>query len=111
MYRLNTDVDDVEIPGLPVMFSNDLILWRDPVRSLLWFLTINLMFYLAVYFNVSLVSMVSFSALLRLFNAFVSCRALEIHNRFLDPESQWDLGAFVHANFIVSTLSLDYFAE
>lgn len=108
--NLNRDVDDVEIPGLPLNFSNDLVLWRDPIRTMLWFITLNAMFALAVFWNVSLVTIIALSAMLRLICAFVACRILQVLNHFKSAD-KWDVEQFVDANFLISERSMRYFSR
>ena len=52
-----SDVDDVEVPGFPTVFTSDLLLWRSPLRSLAWFLVINGIFGLVILGEFPLVSL------------------------------------------------------
>lgn len=113
--HISTEVDDVQIPGLPLQFSNDLVLWRDPVRTFLWFVTLNALFAISVFWGVSLVSILAWSAALRLVVAFATCRVLDVLYRFRgEADSQANLrrsGQFVDANFLVSERSMKYFGD
>jgi len=108
---LTTDVDDIRIPGIPAVFSNDLVLWRDPVASLLWFGIINLMFVLAIFFDMSFLSIISGALLIRFVTTFTAARVATLLNRFgiLGPDFQ--LKVFLARNHILSADTITYFSN
>ena len=109
--KVSRDVDDVEIPGIPAVFSNDLVLWREPVLSFLWFLIINAMFCLSFFFDFSFMTILAGGLLIRLVTTFSVARIITLFKAVGVLSKDFQTEQFIATNHIVSADTITYFSN
>jgi len=107
------EVEDVRvpfaIPGVHV-FSNDLVLWRDPLGSLLWFALGNMFGFATVVMDYPVVPQVCLALLCRLLLVFGTFRLARALNKLgLLRTTEEDVNKFVARYQVVSAVTITNF--
>jgi len=107
------EVEDVHVPftfpGVRV-FSNDLVLWRDPLGSLLWFALGNLFGYATVVKGYPVIPQICIALLFRMITSFMTFRISNLLNRWgIYSSTEEDAKKFVARYQVVSAETITNF--
>ena len=97
----------VQLPGLSTRFSNDLVLWRYPHISFLWFVGLNVFFFCVVKLGYPAVSLIALLTLVRLLFSFATALTVRLLQRVGFVSWSADVAGFHERNYMVSSNTID----
>jgi serine/threonine protein phosphatase PrpC len=105
------EVKDIELPVLHTRITNDLVLWRFPHLSFLWFFSLNVISFCVIHLEWPLLMLLAATMAFRLLLNFSVARLVNALQSLGLVSLSGDFGNFLERSYMVASNTIDQFCQ